>query len=166
MTDEQQKEQFNKAYVHAVASVAHFQISQPSVDCNCIDLHISSDGEHQTQEDTMIAVQLKATEQNFLHDNGVHFPLEIKHYDNLRKTDIYIPRILVVMLVPADLNDWMSHSPDELVLRKCCYWVCLSGRASTSHTSKVTVVLPSANVFTPEALIEIMKKASNNLPLV
>lgn len=166
MTDEQQKEQFQTAYVHAVASVAHFEVDVPPIDRNCVDLRIISAGEHQTKEEVSLCIQLKATEQDFMRSDGIHFPLEVDHYNHLRKTEVYSPRILVVMLLPADVGQWINQSAEQIILRHCCYWKSLAGMEETTNTSTVTVTLPKENIFTPDKLIELMQRVSNNdLPL-
>lgn len=73
---------------------------------------------------------------------------------------VSVPRILVVLFLPADAQKWLTHSEDELVLRKCAYWQSLRRAPATGNSSGVTVYLPKVQRFTPEALTEIASRLS------
>jgi len=72
-----------------------------------------------------------------------------------------VPRILVVVLVPENLADWLVHSEDELSMRHCGYWVSLRGQLETSNATTVTVELPRSNQFTVEAVVSMFQRISN-----
>jgi len=70
------------------------------------------------------------------------------------------PRLLVVLDLPNDENNWLNHSIDSLILKNCAYWVNLADSPESNNVSDVTVYLPKQNVFSPEILKELMIKAS------
>src|SRR5437868_5079101 len=82
----------------------------------------------------------------------------VEYYDNLRHPRPGCPRILIVLLLPADERQWSTQTEDELVLRHCAYWISLKGRAATDIRRLVRVQIPRANVFSIAALQEMMKR--------
>jgi hypothetical protein len=144
-----QKEQFSIAYVGAIAAVAGVKILRSDVDDDSIDIGLVRAGGFAPQLD----LQLKCTSDAFPEGGDTSFVLKMKNYDDLRRLTI-VPRWLVVMYVPTDVPDWVSFAvpPTEIVLRRCAWWTSFSGSPEVNNTTSVTVRLPYANVFTPEAL--------------
>ncbi|SFM34698.1 protein of unknown function [Bradyrhizobium sp. Rc3b] len=95
----------------------------------------------------------------------ISYPLDLETYDNLRDPLVSIPRILVLVLVPPNVNEWLSQSHRELVMSHCAYWLSLKGAAESSNTTTQTVHLPKNNVFNPAALQVMMSNTSNGLDL-
>jgi hypothetical protein len=52
----------------------------------------------------------------------------------------------------------MSVSQEQIVLKKCGYWVSLKGMPATQNRNTVTVALPRTNLLTPDNLTQIMEK--------
>jgi hypothetical protein len=104
MAPDQQKEQYGRSYVHAVAAVAGFAWSVPSVDDDSVDMTLHQRGGGGTIRSPQLDLQLKCksaptpTEAEFSHS------LKLKNYDDLREEGVLVPRILVVVLVPDDLR--------------------------------------------------------------
>ncbi len=161
MTPEQRQEEISKAYLQAVAAKCGFTIASWSQDHGCVDATVGAVGilGTGTVSSPKIDVQLKATSQERVeHDDFVSCPLEIDHYDYLR-AQTHIPHLLVVLLLPSDINDCVVHSVDELIIRRCAYWVKMTGMPPVT-TASTTVRLPKANVFSPENLQRIMTQIS------
>lgn len=78
------------------------------------------------------------------------------HNYNLLCIKTQIPRLLVVLDLPADEDRWLTITTDELILRRCAYWLSLLGEATTDNQSSVTVRIPVDNVFNVEHLRLIM----------
>lgn len=162
----QQKEQFSLAYLHVVATAAGFKLSDPRVDDESVDVIIGQSGGEGTVRSPRLEVQLKCTERDVLRDDGVHFQLKRKNYDDLRDPDVMVPRILVVMLVPEDTSEWLNDVPEEeICLRRCAWWIPLVGEDERLGVESPTVVLPRLNLFNPDALRMIMGKVGNKEPL-
>ncbi|MFM5980640.1 MAG: DUF4365 domain-containing protein, partial [Sphaerospermopsis kisseleviana] len=51
---------------------------------------------------------------------------------------------------------YQDDSETELCLRRCAYWVSLRGQPQTQNTETVTVYIPRKNVFTVDALKNLM----------
>ena len=155
----QQKEQFSNAYIQAVASVAGYSLYRPDVDDDSVDLGIAARGGTGPILSPRLELQLKCTSREILDSASVKYPLNLKNYNDLRINTL-VPRILVVVLVPDNLNEWLQQSEQELCMRYCGYWVSLRGQPETRNTTAVTVELPRLNQFTVEALRSIIGRIS------
>jgi len=112
----------------------------------------------ETYDPKQVEAQFKCTTQEVLRQDHVAYPgLKKQHHGWLRTTKINVPRILIVMLVPAEMDDWLAQSEDNLVVSGCAYWVSLRDRAPIT-TDTTTVHLPRRNVFGVEALLDMMER--------
>jgi hypothetical protein len=161
MTIDDQKQQFSFAYARAVAAVARVAVDQPALDDDSVDLSFKQRGGGGLVRSPQLDAQVKCTEAANIHANHIAYPLKLKNYEDLRPTDLCVPRILIVVTVPNDLADWLNHSEQELAMRKCGYWVSLRGMAATANQTNVTVHLPRANHFTAAQLTQIMQRIAN-----
>ncbi len=71
-----------------------------------------------------------------------------------------MPLILIVVLVPSNINDWLKITEEDILMKKCGYWVSLKGQKTTKNTKNITVELPRQNLLTPSNLQEMMEKAA------
>lgn len=71
-----------------------------------------------------------------------------------------VPRLLVVVTLPNEPEEWLSFSPEQLVLKRCAYWLNLFGRSPTQNKSGETVQLLRAQTFDPGTLSDLMRKAA------
>ena len=157
MTPNIRMSRFSIAYIKAVAAAGGYGVSEtpPDEDLDSVDGKLVS----YTGTRPQIDFQAKATSQQMVHGDGIHFPLPVKNYDDLR-AETRTPRILIVLLAPPDQDDWLTHSADELCLRQCAYWLSLEGRGSVPNRERVTVTIPTANVFGREQLDYLMNRAA------
>jgi len=123
----QQKKLFSKAYVRAVAAVGGFSVSQPEVDDESIDLKIVARGGEGIVFSPELNLQLKCTSRDVLDGQFIRYPVRIKNYRDLI-INSQVPRLLVVVLVPENLENWLQQSEDEMCMRYCAYWVSLRGQ--------------------------------------
>lgn len=105
-----------------------------------------------------LELQLKSTSRDLLEDNYLRSPLKLRNYNDLRLLDFAIPRILVVLVLPENLGDWLQQSESELCIRYCAYWVSLRGMLETQNTTTVTISILRSNQFTVAALQSIMQR--------
>lgn len=161
----QQKEQFSNTYLQAITTVAGYSLYKPSVDDDSIDWGIAAKGVMGRLRSPRLELQLKSTSRDVLDDNQLRYPLKIKNYNDLRLPDFVIPRILVVLVLPETLTDWLQQSEAELCMRYCAYWVSLRGMPDTQNTATVTVSLPRSHQFTVSALQSMMQRLSQGVLL-
>jgi hypothetical protein len=157
----QQKQEFSKAYVKAVAAACGYATKEPSVDDDSVDLCLAARGGEGTVRSPQLDLQLKCTAQQVVAETTVNFPLEIKNYEELRPTDFMVPRILVIVIVPNDVSLWITHTENELLLRHCGYWYSLRGMPATDNETTVTVNVPRSQVFNVAGLNDIMQRIGN-----
>jgi hypothetical protein len=73
----QRKEQFSRAYVHAVAAVAGFAHYSPSVDDDSIDIGFAQRGGGGTTRAPHLEAQIKCSAQGLVSED-IKFPLKKK----------------------------------------------------------------------------------------
>jgi hypothetical protein len=153
MPETTQQEQFSIAYVHSIASAAGYGIEEIRVDVDSIDLSIVQygQGDENPEIDTLRA-QLKCTYKFKPKEDGLHFQLKKKNYDDLRRKCIF-PRVLIVLYVPDNVEKWLQHSDSNLSLYHCAYWLSLREMPSRD-TDSVMVTLTKK--FTIDELKRIM----------
>ena len=166
MTPEQRKEELSRAYVHAVAARCGFAVGSWSQDQGCVDVSIGAGSAlgGGTLEDPRLDLQLKCT-SDVRHQTEDHIVWKLSrvHYDKLRARSS-IPKLLVVLVLPGTEPEWMEHSPEALVIRRCAYWLSMVGMPPITTESKV-VHLPRTHVFSPEQLRSMMERVSRGEPL-
>ncbi len=155
-----QMEQFSLAYIRAVAATAGYQVIRPEPDVDSVDgVLMASFGRR-----PRIEFQAKATARDILRADSLHFPIPVKNYNDLR-ADTRTPRILIVVLVPQEEDQWVNQTTNELCLRHCGYWLSLEGRPAVPNISSVSVAIPVANIFNGAQLCDLMTKANAGRPL-
>lgn len=152
LEESERKELFSYAYVRAVCASSGLAVDKPTTDLDSRDLRIFCRGAAE------LYAQVKCTEN--LDQGGAHFSyaLPVGDYNNLRQRTV-APTVLIVVHVPRDLADWLGQTPQELALRRCAYWVSLSGAPQTENTASVTVRLPKDQIFSREAPWAILRDA-------
>lgn len=158
------KDHFSRAVVRAVAATAGVAATVPEFDQDSVDITFAA-------PDTAVApgarldAQLKCSQNLTAKEEGFSFPLPVKNYDDLRWPlgSRYVPRILIVVDVPADPTEWMASDPARMTLRRCAYWVSLAGREPRENTSTVTITIPREQVFDSTALIAAMSPPGASL---
>lgn len=153
--------------MHAVASATgySFQIAPRPLDQVGVDATITAVGAQGSRSLPQLHVQVKCTSINVLTNDCIRYPLKVKNYEELSDDSRVIPLILVVVLVPDNINDWLQQSEAELCLKRCGYWVSLQGEPAIQNRTSVTVQLPRENLFTLDALRGIMQRIGAGEPL-
>lgn len=162
LTENRIKEELNLAYVLSIAASKKFSTEITRVDSDSVDATIRYNGylsEDSILHSPEIKLQLKATSNANIVGNEIVFPLPIKNYNDLRLPSMS-PRLLVVMCLPDNSNDWLSHSTEELIIKKCCHYLNLNGFPESENSTSVTVKIPLTNEFSPNKIEELMISAS------
>lgn len=155
-------EEFSYAYVHAIASVVGCTVKIWRQDEESIDITLRKRGGRGKIKSPELDIQVKCTGQTrFLKTNYLSFPLKIKNYNDLRQTDTHNPQILVVIVVPSAIEQWLLHSEKSLAIHHCGYWVSLAGMPER-ETDDVSIRLPRNQQFSVESLEWMMGSLSEN----
>lgn len=156
-----QKEEFSYAYIYAVASAAGYSFQRATTPLDQVGVDVTITAVPETIESrrlTLLDLQLKCTSRDVLTDDQIKYPLPVKNYEELRYEEHSVPRILVVVVVPDNSDEWLYQTQEELCLKHCGYWVSLRGQPVTQNQETVTVYLPRENVFTVDALKSMMQR--------
>ncbi len=156
------------AYLHAIAARAGMACVEGNrhEDNSGIDARLMAwgpftGGGYLTE--VSLNVQLKAT-VNPPTDDGhslSYFLRGVERYNSLRLETRSIPLILVVLFLPPNPVDWLTHTEEQLALRRSAYWTSLCGAPETTNATGETVYIPKANLFNAEGLTALMTRLSH-----
>jgi hypothetical protein len=157
-----QKEEFSYAYINSIVSAAGFsQVNQThSMDMKSVDITIQSSDTPFPKLD----VQVKSTESSDIIDIGnnyIKYDLKVINYNQLiDKGRILTPIILILVLVPKKIDDWVivDDINKKTVVQKCAYWISLKGQNPTTNKNNIRIKIPLTNILTPDSLKLIMGK--------
>jgi hypothetical protein len=161
LSENQVKEHLSLAYIYAVATKARSSFDRPVVDNDSVDVKLTLRNDQDDEaliRSPEIALQVKAHPLPEMPAERIPFFLKKKNYIDLTKR-AQTPRLLVVVFLPADESDWFAISDEQLVLRRCGYWLNLTGKEPTQNDSGQTVYLPREQVFDHKALLKLMQMA-------
>lgn len=167
------KSELSYAYLHAVASAARAScnIATRIEDNNGIDANITVFGPFQSdanRHEVDIKIQLKATSQTLVETSDhLSFSLRgVAQYNRLRAVGTNPVKIVVLLTMPTDHNDWVRITPDELMLKKCARWVSLRGAPETENNDSVTIYIPKIQIFNPASLREMAEQIATGESLM
>ena len=157
MHEGMQMKRFSEAYLCAVAAAANIKAQEDtSPDDDSVDWMLKA-GPDVYPNRPQLDVQLKCCKQPITGNTTVNYRLKLKNYDDLRTTNLSVPRILVVVLVPPTPPEWLEHTEDRILLRRCGYWVSLRGFPPLpAGQTRKTVNIPRAQQFTTVQLLDIL----------
>ena len=155
LSENDQKEALSYAYLHALAAECGYSCQRgPQPDADSIDATIRAKGGMRSQVD----VQLKGTAVPAVKDGDLRFRLRRKNYNDLCARRC-TPLVLVVLELPRRRKEWLSWSPEELILRRRAWWLFMEGATAIESETK-TVVLPGGQLLSPDELRRIMDRAA------
>lgn len=155
LTIPDQQERLSMAYAYAVAAQAGYSTAVYVPDRNGIDLRIQAGGDmHPALE-----IQLKATINLRQADSETfHFRLPVRNYNFLR-IRTQTPRLLVVLDLPPDAQEWLTVTDEALIMRRNAYWLNLCDWDETDNQDNITVAIPRANRFDVSSLQALIEQS-------
>lgn len=173
MTPQDIEAQLSYAYLHAVASHAGIacQEANRAHDNQGIDATLSlrkDFGPEALLTDVSLHLQLKATTKvpARARQRLSYFLDGIDEYDRLRAASSMPSRILGVLFLPPEHARWLTHSPEQLTLCRCAYWVSLRGAPASHNDSGQTVYLPEAQLVSPAGLLTLFERIARQEDLI
>lgn len=148
------EEALSTAYVHSVAAAAGYVVSLKNFDRDGVDITVEAGGSVRPKID----IQVKATVNLCKSGDFFTYPLKKRNYE-LLTIQTQTPRILVILHLPKERDDWVKMDVEALVLKNCAYWVCLTGMPESTNTSSVTINVSELNHFNKTSLINLMEKS-------
>jgi hypothetical protein len=158
MTDAQIKEAISRHFIELVVNRSGFTCFKPEPDQG-VDLTVNQTMEilrngrtRHLQGGKYVDLQLKCTCESQVQReaNGLKYDLEAKAYNDLivRRDSGIAPLILVLLVLPDNSDEWITVTPDELIVRRCAYWfVPPAGAEETNNTETVRIMIPFANAI-------------------
>ncbi|MEN6350221.1 MAG: DUF4365 domain-containing protein [Syntrophomonas sp.] len=165
ITRQHQQEQLSRAYVNAVTAQAG-HIFEPSTMDYGVDgslKHVKNRNGRRFPSGHVIDIQLKATTTWSEHGDQIIYDLEAKTYNDLIdrfNTPHGTPLILIVLCLPEKDEDWLTVSHEQLILKRSCYWCCLTGEQTDNQQSK-RITIPKANLLDCIAINSLLQKVVN-----
>lgn len=167
LTEQNIEAELSYAYLHAVAAKAGFSCvySDRHLDFASIDAVVREDNRRLAEDSQLTSfelhLQLKATFQPLREVGGCwSFSLPIHQYNRLRVPGVLIQRLLVVLQLPENAEDWLRHSEEGLIAKRCAYWVSLRDAPASENATSQTVRVPRQNLLSPANLMELMTRLS------
>jgi hypothetical protein len=160
LTRNHRQEALCRAYVLAIAARCGMSVSVANPDYG-IDLTLNDivvSGDHHAESGYKIDIQAKSATLANLSQAAVRYDLDVRAYETLRQPKPGNPRILVVLLLPEDEKDWSVQTEDELILRRCAYWLSLRGRPATANRRSIRLAIPRVKLFSIEALQRLLDR--------
>jgi hypothetical protein len=159
LTENHIKEGLSRAYILAVAHRAGVNCSvrefDYGIDGTFHDVRIR-DG-RRVESGFPLDFQAKASDGCEIGDHEVVYDLEAKSHRDLTDPE-GTARILIVLALPKDPNEWLAVSPDALVLKRCAWWLSLRGQVPTTNEKKQRIKIPIAQRFDVAALVGMMAR--------
>jgi hypothetical protein len=158
------QEQFSIAYISAVTAAAGYSVDDVSIDEDSIDIEIKQRGNPNDPEDypyySTLRIQAKCTYRYHPQPDGyIHFPLPIKNYNDLRRTNTGDSSILVVVCIPNEFErEWLVEQDRSMLLQNTAHWVSIRGEPPVTETTRKTVLIPYTQRFCIDSLREIMNR--------
>jgi hypothetical protein len=154
--DSWQKEQFSLAFLLAVATSKGYTIAHWNVDKDGVDATIRSSA-------VMVDFQLKCTQSPRESRGAWVYDLDIPTFNKLRNRERSAPGYLALVVVPPDLEDWLSHEPERLLILCHGYWAKIQDMPAASGGTKTAIRIPKTQRLDGAALEVMFKKSLERL---
>ncbi|MGW1491969.1 DUF4365 domain-containing protein [Streptomyces sp. NPDC002402] len=157
---------YGETFVAAIAAAAGFQVAVPYPDIGK-DLILGRD--HEMPElDVQIALQVKSRRVGEFTstDSGFKISLPIEQFKRLRGRR-QVPCYLVMVVVPADPQEYIRLDERALVLHHSAYWLSLEHHSLPVPQGQKTlsVTVPRDNLLTVDALRDFFDRACEEVPV-
>jgi len=161
MPENEIKSELGLAYVHAVASRlgCACQKSERQTDNMGVDLTLRFKGDFGQPigyRSPVLDIQVKSTAVPLANDSqgrGIVFDgISQSVYDDFRDENRVVPAILVLFALPENPDDWLYLDEDQLLLKRCAYWVSLRG--ATGNMKRIFI--PRTQLFCVDQLRDVI----------
>jgi hypothetical protein len=105
--------------------------------------------------------QIKATTNWIEEDDHLVYDMEVDAYNKLVTRQGSTSCILILFRLPINEADWLRLDEESLLLKNCCYWMCLEGQRS-SNKSTVRIRIPRKHLFTPDSVNNLLDRITAN----
>jgi uncharacterized protein DUF4365 len=158
---------YGEAYVRVIAASAGLRVSKEEPEPEGVDLLITRvlPGEHRAR--ARAEVQVKTASSVATRDGYIRYPMQRADYLSLTGTvgvELDIPRYLVLVVVPPEMDRWAVIGDDCLTLHRHAYFADLMGPSQLQDGQQsLTVSVPCTNLLTPAALLALVSDNSEEV---
>ncbi len=157
------KEDLSICYLKAISAVNYISLDEQGHDEDSTDVIIKKKIELSgCPFFSEVSVQLKATSslsQYSEDDSEIVYALKAKNYNDLC-TASNIPKVLFLLVLPDNDEEWVNWTDSELMIKGRMYWFSLYGKTPTSNTSTVSLHIPKDNKLSPSSIEELITRAA------
>jgi hypothetical protein len=149
------QESLSVAYVSAIVARAGYLLwPQPPTEYGTDGLiqrirHMPSGGFHATGDGVFI--QIKATVNSEIRGRDIVYDMKVEAYNKLSIWEGDSPCILILCCLPDNIDHWVNHDEEKLILKRCCYWKHITDEPSGNDYEK-RIVVPRSQVFDTNAV--------------
>lgn len=159
-----EKEEMQQAYFRAVVAKAGASFYVPSYDCGADFVlttpYINPRG-RVAPTTKMVFCQLKASVDCEIIEGEVVYKLDAEAFNKLAELDNVLA-ILLLLHLPRDEEKWLAVNQCEMCIGACCYWYEVP-KVITDNKSKITVKIPTDQVFDPKAVHNLLEQSTPNI---
>jgi len=159
------KESLSYAYISALLAKLSLNHNSPIIDDQSIDVTVYGRKFSGVWREPQLQLQLKCTNKSGCIDkktDEIIIDLSKKNYDDLR-TFSPIPKVLVVHHAPSSQEEWIKENTNSIELMNMSYWYILGGLSDSDGGKRIRI--PLSQKLDSDRLIEMLKEASNLIPL-
>ena len=161
-------EKFSLAYISLLAFQSGFTAHpQPTALDNVgIDIAVVDDTRVLRLPPCQFYAQVKSTKERSLKvKNGeTYYKLRRKNYDSLIKSRSGNTILLLLVILPDHVADWITCSESSTLIQYSCYWFCLGGYPESTlkhEDSKVDIQVTQENLLTSASFPLLMQKIAD-----
>lgn len=169
ITKQHTEEDLSKAYVLAVGAKAGLSVKftdghDYTIDGSLNEVSVVRGRYHESG--ISLDFQLKACQNCIEEDDSIIYDFDADTYNYLcerAKTKYASPVILLLLALPKDENDWIVATPEQLILKRACYWMSFTSDFS-QNTSTKRIKIPKKNLFNiaaAKSLIDTVKQTGS-----
>lgn len=154
------KENLGQAYVRTVVAAVGYNLSKDENDFGLDGTikDVAVRGNRYYNSGFNIEYQLKSSWDVTFDGNDLIYDLESKNYNDLASWDGAVPAILILFVLPRDEHEWIDFSREGISIHNCAWWCSLAGQPVTENETTKRIRIPINQVFSPNALEELMAK--------
>lgn len=163
MIETNRKEVISISYLETICAIKGIAVSKNPHDDDGVDVYLSKPliWEDGGKFVAQINAQLKSSSTRYTeYSDHYSYRLKKKNYDDLRRLAT-VKAYLFLLILPSEEDKWVVHSIEELIIRKCMFWLDLDGFPDKETDSDVTIRIPKDNVVSPEKLEELLNEEMN-----
>lgn len=151
ITNQHRQEDLGQAYVSAVAAKAGFNLSYDKHDYGYDGTvkDVANRGGRFVNTGFGFDYQLKSSANVTFNADCLVYDLESKNYNDLSTEEGLFPKVLILFVLPKDETEWLTVTPNEMVVKRCAWWCSLKGLPKTKMRPRSVFLSPSLKFLPP-----------------